>query len=57
MTTKSARRFGKRPRLRKVILGTISTLVVLALALGGFVTWSVFRAFPDTEGTLDVVGL
>lgn len=57
MPAKSARRFGKRPRLRNVILGTISTLVVLALALGGFVTWSVFRAFPDTEGTLDVVGL
>ncbi|MDN5818425.1 MAG: penicillin acylase family protein [Yaniella sp.] len=57
MPAKSARRFGKRPRLRNVILGTISTLVVLALALGGFVAWSVFRAFPDTEGTLDVVGL
>lgn len=57
MTAKTARRFSKRPRLRNVILGTISTLVVIVLALGSFVTWSVFRAFPDTEGTLDVAGL
>ncbi|HIY85857.1 MAG TPA: penicillin acylase family protein [Candidatus Yaniella excrementavium] len=57
MATKSVRPARKRRRLRNLILGTFSTLVVLALALGGFVTWSVFRAFPDTEGTLDVAGL
>ncbi|WP_022869669.1 penicillin acylase family protein [Yaniella halotolerans] len=57
MAAKSLRPVRKRRRLRKLILGTISTLAVLALALGGFVTWSVFRAFPDTDGTLDVAGL
>src|SRR5699024_9393335 len=57
MAAKSLRPVRKRRRLRKLILGAISTLAVLALALGGFVTWSVFRAFPDTDGTLDVAGL
>lgn len=57
MTEKATRTKSKRTRLLKFFLGTLSALVVVALAVGGFVTWSVFRAFPDTEGALEVAGL
>lgn len=57
MTQKATRSKSKRSRLLKFFLGTLSALVVVALAVGGFVTWSVFRAFPDTEGALEVAGL
>ncbi|GAA2028296.1 hypothetical protein GCM10009720_05140 [Yaniella flava] len=57
MTEKATRTKSKRTRLLKFFLGTLSALVVVALAVGGFVTWSVFRAFPDTEGVLEVAGL
>lgn len=44
-------------RLKRILLGTLAALVVVALVVTGFVTWSVMRAFPQTDGQITVAGL
>jgi penicillin amidase len=48
----------KRPRkrLRRALLITLSTVVVLALATFGFGAWTVTRSFPQTSGDITVAG-
>lgn len=48
----------KRPRkrLRRALLITLSTVVVLALAAFGFGTWTVTRSFPQASGNITVAG-
>lgn len=53
----SARSTQKRFKPLKFLWGAIAVVVVVGVALGGFMTWSVLRAFPDTSGTLDAAGL
>ena len=53
----SSRSSQKRFKLLKFLWGALAVVVVVGLALGGFMTWSVLRAFPDTSGTLDAAGL
>lgn len=47
----------KRSWIRKLVLTVIAAVGVLALVVGGFGLWSVQRAFPEAEGTLEVAGL
>lgn len=47
----------KRSRLRRIFLGTLAGLLVLALLLTAVLTWSVMRAFPQTDGEIEVAGL
>lgn len=46
----------KRPRrwIRRTLLITLSTVVVLALAAAGFGTWTVTRSFPQFSGEIAV---
>jgi penicillin amidase len=44
-------------RLRRVLVGGLVLLLVLAVATGLFVTWTVHRSFPQRDGTLAVAGL
>ena len=53
----SSRSSQKRFKLLKFLWGALAVVVVVGLALGGFITWSVLRAFPDTSGTLEAAGL
>lgn len=43
--------------LRRVLVGMLAGVVVLALLVTGFGVWSVQRAFPQTAGALTVAGL
>jgi penicillin amidase len=42
---------------RRVVVGTVAVVLVLALVATGFVVWSVRRAFPDLAGRLTLPGL
>src|SRR5699024_5347357 len=53
----SARSTQKRFKRLKFLWGAIDVVVVVGFALGGFMTWSVLRAFPDTSGRLDAARL
>lgn len=58
----SARKFGgrgSRGRLPvgKILLGALAAVVVLVLVGAGLLTWSVVRAFPQTDGTIEAAGL
>lgn len=57
MTTMAARASRRRSRLINVFLGLLAALGILVLVLGGLGIWSVQRAFPETEGTLELSGL
>lgn len=46
-----------RPRLRKFLRWTAILLVLLVAVLGGVFTWLVRRAWPETDGRLQVPGL
>src|SRR5690625_5790539 len=56
-TTAAARSSQKYSWLRKLLLIVVVVVGVLALVVGGFGFWSVQRAFPEVDGTLDVAGL
>ena len=47
----------KRSRLRRILLATLAGLLVLGLLLTAVLTWSVMRAFPQTDGEIEVAGL
>ncbi|MGO1465681.1 MAG: penicillin acylase family protein, partial [Candidatus Corynebacterium faecigallinarum] len=48
----------RRPRRgRRILLGTLAGGLVLIIIATAFLTWSVVRAFPQTEGSIDVPGL
>ena len=47
----------KRRILKRIAIGTVSTVVVLALLLAGLLTWEIRRAFPQYDGALNVPGL
>lgn len=57
MSEKRVRLNRKRATLVRLIWSAVATIVVLGIVAGGYLTWSVFRAFPDTDGTLNVPGL
>lgn len=57
MTTMAARASRRRSRLINVFLGLLAALGILVLVLGGLGIWSVQRAFPETEGILELSGL
>lgn len=57
MTTTTPRASRRRSRLLTLILGIIAAAGILVLVAGGFVMWSVQRAFPDTDGTLELSAL
>ncbi|MGJ0204873.1 penicillin acylase family protein [Leucobacter sp. gxy201] len=44
-------------RLRRALLGLLTAIVVIAVVATGFGVWTVQRAFPQTEGRIDVAGL
>ena len=55
-THSDARR--SRPRRgRRILLSTLAGVLVLAMIATAFLTWSVVRAFPQTEGSIEVDGL
>ena len=43
--------------VRRVLVGALVLLLLLAVAAGGFVTWTVRRSFPQRDGTVAVPGL
>lgn len=47
----------KRSRLRTILLGILAGLLVIVLLVTAFLTWSVMRAFPQTDGEIEVAGL
>ncbi|MEV0982779.1 penicillin acylase family protein [Brevibacterium sp. NPDC049920] len=47
----------RRGRLRRILMLVLAALLVLVLVLSGVAAWSVVRAFPQTDGTLEVPGL
>lgn len=48
----------KKPgRLKRALIISLASVVVLALAATGFVVWTVQRSFPQASGTIEVSGL
>ncbi|MGO1440219.1 MAG: penicillin acylase family protein [Brevibacterium yomogidense] len=46
-----------RSRIRTILLSILAGLLVLVLLVTAFLTWSVMRAFPQTDGEIEVAGL
>ena len=57
MTSTSAPRSRTRSRLITAFLSLLAIIGVLVLVVGGYGIWSVQRAFPQTDDTLQVNGL
>lgn len=47
----------RRFRLRRILLAALACVLVLALLAAALLTWSVMRAFPQTDGQLELAGL